>query len=189
MHYLNIVIIEADDTDLEDEDFVEEAVQKAMGASEDEGGFYDWYQIGGRWTGYFDGYDPTKDPRNLEQCHLCKGTGRREDEIGRKARIEDPSYTCNGCAGTGQSVRWPSSWARHQGDIMPVASLTQAHIDGAYRIVVSGHGAFAKADLIYRPWLKGEEAFTEASREMPPLDWIKAEFGEGYLAVVVDNHQ
>lgn len=27
---------------------------------------WDWYQIGGRWTGLLDGYDPQKDPKNLE---------------------------------------------------------------------------------------------------------------------------
>lgn len=42
---------------------LEDAVQEAMGPSEESGGgFWDWYQIGGRWTGTFDGYDPDTDP-------------------------------------------------------------------------------------------------------------------------------
>tara|TARA_R110002020_G_scaffold166330_3_gene354254 strand:+ start:561 stop:992 length:432 start_codon:yes stop_codon:yes gene_type:complete len=27
---------------------------------------WDWYCVGGRWTGLFDGYNPETDPRNLE---------------------------------------------------------------------------------------------------------------------------
>ena len=36
-----------------------------------------------------------------EECDLCHGTGRRNDDIGVLARIADPSYTCNGCNGKG----------------------------------------------------------------------------------------
>lgn len=28
------------------------------------GGFWDWWQIGGRWSGSHDGYNPEKNPRN-----------------------------------------------------------------------------------------------------------------------------
>lgn len=39
---------------------------------------WDWYVIGGRWTGLFDNkYDPRKDPRNLKKCEFCNGTGDR----------------------------------------------------------------------------------------------------------------
>jgi hypothetical protein len=36
---------------------------------------WDWYQIGGRWTGFIDptGYDPMDDPRNVHQCGHCQG--------------------------------------------------------------------------------------------------------------------
>ena len=27
---------------------------------------WDWYQIGGRWTGYYSNYDPATDPKNIE---------------------------------------------------------------------------------------------------------------------------
>ena len=39
---------------------------------------WDWYSIGGRWTGLFDPkYKPEEDPQNMEVCDLCKGTGDR----------------------------------------------------------------------------------------------------------------
>lgn len=58
---------------------------------------WDWYVIGGRWTGAHDGHDPRTDPRNYERCWLCNGTGFRCDALGMKARQDDPTYTCNGC--------------------------------------------------------------------------------------------
>jgi hypothetical protein len=43
---------------------------------------WDWWQIGGRWTGTFaDGYNPSEDPNNIEVCSLCEGTGQRTDAI------------------------------------------------------------------------------------------------------------
>jgi hypothetical protein len=43
-------------------------------------GKWDWWQIGGRWTGALtQDYDPTKDIENQEWCDLCGGTGNRPD--------------------------------------------------------------------------------------------------------------
>src|SRR5438105_14919384 len=107
MHDSNMGIVPKNGTD----DF-EEKVARAMGPSEEESGcsFWDFYQIGGRWTGLFDGYDPEKDPKNIVKCDLCHGTGKRDDKIGRKARERDPSYACNACGGKGERVTWPTQW-------------------------------------------------------------------------------
>jgi hypothetical protein len=79
---------------------------------------WDWFEIGGRWTGRLvEDYDPYRDPDNLETCWMCKGTGKRDDELGRKARAEDPTYTCNVCDGSGQSVK--HQLKRFPGDILP----------------------------------------------------------------------
>lgn len=41
---------------------------------------WDWWQIGGRWTGELDGdYDPRQDIENQEWCNICDGTGNRSD--------------------------------------------------------------------------------------------------------------
>ena len=84
---------------------------------------WDWYQIGGRWTGYLDGYNPDEDPANIEVCYLCDGTGKRNDELGHRTRAEDPTYTCNGCQGKGKHVSWPTQWASHNGDSLQVKNL------------------------------------------------------------------
>lgn len=87
---------------------------------------WDWWTIGGRWTGYLrPEYDPTKDPRNLATCWLCQGTGKRNDELGRKQRETDPTYTCNGCSGSGKEVVFPSKYASppEGGNVAPVSHV------------------------------------------------------------------
>lgn len=167
-HYSNLVIIEkADD--------IEAAVKDAMGAREDQGGFWDWYQIGGRWTGALDGYDPDKDPANTERCTLCGGTGTRPDMVVNNG--------CNGCAGTGTARLWPTQWVKHPGDIAPIESVTPEAYERFYRVVTPGCTTFG--GVSYLPWKPIDEMFPK--QEMPPLDWLKKEYA-GHLAVVVDNH-
>lgn len=67
--------------------------------------FWDWWQIGGRWTGTHDGYDPEKDPQNIENCRFHKGTN------------------CPHCKGTGKAVKWPTAWPFHQGDVVPIGEV------------------------------------------------------------------
>lgn len=94
-------------------------------------GIWDWWTIGGRWTGALSNYDPQRDPANWEDCFLCHGTGKRDDELGRQARAENPEYGCNGCGQyreiTGQagvSVKWPTGWVQHDGDILDALTVT-----------------------------------------------------------------
>jgi hypothetical protein len=99
----------------------EEASGKASEFMEGyQGQVWDWWQVGGRWTGTLDNYNPSKDPKNLKTCWLCQGTGLRNDELGKQARKENPEYTCNGCGGTGKSVEYPSNWS-HDNNIMPLS--------------------------------------------------------------------
>ena len=176
MHYSNLVIIEKTDD-------VEAAVKNAMGAHEDAGGFWDWYQIGGRWTGALDGYDPDKDERNVEECEWCHGTGVRRDVVGVANGMAQKQW-CNGCDGKGKKVKWPTQWAAHPGDIAPIESLTEEVYKRFYRIVTPYCRTYG--DEEYLPWREPvEEKFRK--REKPPLDWLKKEY-EGHLVVVVDNH-
>lgn len=99
-------------------------------------GWWDWWQIGGRFTGSHDGYDPVDDPRNVETCSTCNGTGFRSDALGLNCRRENPSYTCNGCGkqqddgtwthgryGAGKRLKWSTEWAEHPGDVMRVEDV------------------------------------------------------------------
>lgn len=104
---------------------IEEILAPYSEHGNNEEAFFDWWQIGGRWTGLHDSsYDPEKDRENYEDCRMCGGTGLRNDELGQAHRLKDPTYTCNGCTrwdnetqkavphhfGPGKALKWPTSW-------------------------------------------------------------------------------
>lgn len=99
-------------------------------------GWWDWYQIGGRWTGALDGYDPTTDPRNSEVCSLCRGTGTRPDAAQFGAEWMEWAKGCNGCHGTGIAEKWPTQWVDHPGDIARLGDVREKLAErGPYRVV------------------------------------------------------
>lgn len=158
-----------------------------------EGQHYDWYQIGGRWTGTLDGYDPEKDPANIKQCNLCGGSGVRSDSVGivngfDKKVVDDPDNPrhgqvgwCNGCQGAGRSVEWPTQYPVRDGDTIPVAELTEEQYAKFHGVCVEGWDWFGSEDYI--PWAEGDSKFQPKS--LPPIAWIKA---NGNFATVVDCH-
>jgi hypothetical protein len=84
------------------------------GKSED--GFWDWWQIGGRWKGcHVKGYDQEADPDHKEKCNLCDGTGTRTD-------MKAPNG-CNGCHGTGIATKRPTKWQPHKLDAVPIFGI------------------------------------------------------------------
>jgi hypothetical protein len=76
---------------------------------------WDWYSIGGRWTGVLSDYDPQKDTDNIETCYLCSGTGQRPDADYK---------SCNGCEGKGTRLKLSSRWKKYEGDIAPLSKLS-----------------------------------------------------------------
>jgi len=107
MHALTLVII-PDDGD------VEQHVETVMSSRKVKFDLrWDWWQIGGRWTGLFTDYDPDADPKNIETCNLCNGTGTRRD-----MRVANG---CNGCAGKGKRAKWSTERAKHDGDVVSTA--------------------------------------------------------------------
>lgn len=55
----------------------------------------------GRCERYFLALTAVLDALPREQCKICCGTGKRDDDLGRECRRADPGYTCNGCDGKG----------------------------------------------------------------------------------------
>lgn len=109
---------------------VEAAVTEAMDPFCEEGnerGWWDWWQVGGRWTGQHQpGYDPDKDESKKEKCRLCHGTGKRKDML--------VANGCNGCNGTGVSVAWPTQWKPLESDVCSVENVPEDMT--CYRLVV-----------------------------------------------------
>lgn len=104
---------------------------------------WDWYQIGGRWTGWLsdNDYNPHEDPLNVETCNICNGIGIRDDwatidEDGNKKFKDEWAEKCNGCNschGTGKRVKWPTQWLAQMSDWnMPVQSVLERWDDGDF---------------------------------------------------------
>lgn len=170
MHYCILVVLEkAGKTMAEISRQVEEVMRPYEGLE------YDWFQIGGRWTGKFDGYDPEKDPKNKKVCTYCKGTGKRKDM--------KVANGCNACGGTGKETLWPTQWQPRKGDVLPVKKLT-AKTWQAHAMCIEGYGWMGGEEYI--PWAEDLKAKLKP-REDPPLDWVKKTYPNGAV-VVVDIH-
>ena len=81
--------------------------------------FWDYWRIGGRWTGEHDGYNPSQDWVNYKTCWLCHGSGVRSDVPGKEKVI------CNSCHGTGAALEYDPQY--HVGDIMRVKDIRDAY--------------------------------------------------------------
>lgn len=116
---------------------VENAVEKALSPFREQdgpdighpGGWWDWWQIGGRWTGaHVPGYDAEKDPSKVETCDICYGTGTRVNvmpspELGLVVSAPGERMKCNGCNGTGKRTSWPTRWVPLEQDVMEAERL------------------------------------------------------------------
>lgn len=183
MHYYALALIPA-------QDGVVEAVTKVMGPwceedGENPNGWWDWWVIGGRWTGHLSEYDPVNDPRNWEKCFLCQGTGIRTDW-----RLKDPTYGCNGCGNKGTDIppgmrlKHAPQWVRHEHDTIPVASLLRLYVRAPEKVepyrFVTPTGSVGKENWTGQTFLKDEEY---------PTKFVAAlRAHNDHLAVIVDYH-
>lgn len=159
---------------------------------------WDWWQIGGRWSGYFDpDYNPEEDESNFETCFVCGGTGMRSDALGQQRRESDPDFTCNGCGSKpgppGVTVKWPTHWVQH-GNITTVAHWIE--------LIEEGEGDLSRESVIPYAMVtpdgiwhaKGEMGWFGMSHdEIDQDDWdsrVKeiAKAVPNTLAVIVDCH-
>jgi len=154
-------------------------------------GFWDWFEIGGRWTGDHDGYNPRTDRRNWEKCSLCEGTGYRNDKLGKAERERDPTYTCNACGEydhekkqwshgnlpAGMRVAW--NYKRHDGDIMPVKEISDDL--QCYTLILNGK------DVYHRKEWNGKTFEKTAFDGMVKQKLDEMDITDGYM-VTVDYH-
>lgn len=179
-----------------------------------EGHVWDWYVVGGRWTGLLDGYEPSNDPRNYSICSICGGTGYRNDALGKQVRLEDPNYTCNGCGsydretgkwghgklGPGWALNW--NFREHENDMLPLPECidkVREYLgnweDERLAEYSKGKDHF-KNDKSMQGYLTGMEADVLSDRfsfESNVFDIVKKsnripDDPTGYWAVVVDMH-
>lgn len=58
------------------------------------GQWIDW-TVGGRWSGWLDGYDPAENPVNFTPCHICDGTGDRPGWVSYVCIVPGPDRSLN----------------------------------------------------------------------------------------------
>ena len=153
---------------------------------------WDWYVVGGRWSGQLGGYDVRDYPQNYEVCHLCNGTGTRPDGIERFGEAwAESNGGCNGCSGEGTRLKWSDHFVPEDGNIKPVAALLpllgdveQADKIVPFAIVTPSEGWVERGSM---GW------FGMASDEKDSDDWANQvktllETYPEHVAVVVDCH-
>ena len=149
--------------------------------------FFDWYSIGGRWTGVHDKYNPYKDPANEEVCFICNGSGDRPGWVtyninNERVFVDDWAKRCNGCNvchGTGIDHVHPTDFKPHAGDIIAISKLPNDF--NCYTLIV-GTDVFM-SEGIFSLTENQEGVFNGKVKEK--LDEL--EIKTGYL-VTVDYH-
>lgn len=139
-----------------------------------EGSRWDWWVVGGRFTGSLDGYDPASDPANVETCNICAGTGDRPGwvfyEDGERKFADDWARECNGCnacQGEGKKTSWPTQWAAHEGDTAPVSFVLERYAEPVPRPakVLAAAANFAERERLWDALAEEDKrAVTEAIR-------------------------
>lgn len=94
---------------------------------------WDYWNIGGRFTGFLTGHNPKENPENYEDCDLCEGTGFRNDDIANKIRHDHKeNFNCNACDGSGLKLKHSSQIASKGNQIQvkdfDIDKLTQDNI-------------------------------------------------------------
>ncbi len=127
------VIVAVDAVDPSDRAEIEAAVQFQMEPYDEgnewfrDGSRWDWYVIGGRYTGLLSNYEPREDPRNLETCSTCGGSGTRPNGLAEFGQAWfDGCNGCNGCSGKGVRLKW--SFEPFDGDVIQVKHLKPEHL-------------------------------------------------------------
>ncbi len=191
MHYhAEIWVAEKEDFETQIEKILAPFEEKYT--DEDFEGFWDWYQIGGRWTGIHTGYDPESDERNLEVCRLCNGTGYRTDDTGLKLRQAYRTYTCNGCGiinrekgvwehglmGRGRRIKWPADFVSYEGDVISVSEIKDSL--ECYALIIG--------DKIFQDAVWNGKDFVSTDFNGNVMETLrKLDVSSGYL-VTVDYH-
>lgn len=112
---------------------------------------WDWWVIGGRFTGLLDDYKPWEDERNYEPCRWCEGTGTTTQAVADQypAYLPNVGKPCHQCAvgWDGEPKPFPGkmmkfSFESHPGDIMPARSVDMDRLRFVPSSVVTPDGAW-----------------------------------------------
>lgn len=190
-HFATIVLI-GGEINPKDRAQVENAVIPLLAPYDENGEWFkdgsrwDWWVIGGRFTGLLDGYDPAADPINHEPCDFCEATGITTQAVADKypAYQDTVGKECIQCRGSGWRVKW--NLADHDGDVMPVEQIDWDKLPWTPGVYVTPNGEWH--EQAQNGWWgttigesKEEDEWTKEFR-------TEMESYKGATAVVVDCH-
>jgi len=141
---------------------------------------WDWYTIGGRWSGMFSDYDPSTDPRNLETCTRCSGSGFDPHALEEK---------CPKCEGTKTTEKW-SNAPQPEANILPMETIRKKFL--------SDKGQFHTYALLTPEgeWVEQGQMgwFGQSSGDMTPEEWETEyekhldKWADDHIGILVDYH-
>lgn len=166
---------------------------------------WDWYEIGGRFTGLLDGYDPGMDPRNYEPCGYCKD-GITDQATADKFpayehNVGKPCRQCNLRPDGSPHVRpegvplgYRRTWfnAPHlAGDILPLSQVDVGKMEWVPSSLVTPDGEWHERTRFgwWGSELPDEEGNEPKTKEewRPEFEALIAKYPDA-IAVVVDCH-
>ena len=157
------------------------------------GRVYDYYSLGGYWSGLLTGYEPRDNPLNQETCSHCHGTGKDASQEER---------ACYKCNGTGKSLKW--RWVPYKGDVMPLSEVKDRVLvylgDWRNKYLKVANQGIAECEQKADDWLLPHYLILKGRVLWDQFIWESAVYNaeeesnsvpscpDGYWAVVVDLH-
>jgi hypothetical protein len=187
MHYRVLVVLDKEDSNgaftehFRDEALIQKAVTESLSRYEDVE--WDWWQIGGRWTGYFDGFDPMTDPANLDEKGKAKWPTEWRRHAGDYLPVNDLTEKHMQGANAfciDQTWHGGKDYFPWLGDRRwrPLRRKAQAWLRGHQ---------YPRLEKLFNAWTSVDFTKMFVEREQPPLAWLKHDYQDG-LVVIVDCH-
>ena len=162
---------------------------------------YDWFTVGGRFTGLLDDYKPWEDERNYEECRFCGGTGTTTQAVANQypAYQQHVGKPCIQCAVgfdgkqkpfPGRALRF--SYEPHDNDVMPARNIDFDRLRFVPSVIVTPDGKWHEQ---HRTGMFASVLPNEQGEEPKEEDTWRREFSrllekyrDGHTAIVVDFH-
>lgn len=165
-----------------------------------EGTRYDWFQVGGRFTGLFDGYKPWEDEANFDRCQYCEGTGTTTQAVANQypayqGNVGKPCIQCNNADADG-GARFPGKMLRfgfmpHAADVLPARNIDIERLRHIPSVIVTPDGEWHERTRwgMFGAQLPNEEGEVPKEKDAWTPEFCRIlDANRDAVAVLVDFH-